>query len=295
MKMFDKADIAERIGTDIKKSKTLHHLKDVEKYFIKLAEKHRLELEYDVVAMEIPYFKTIAYTEYCHSFMIKPLNNELRCKQWADAYADQIETPVGYMEYFRNRITGGNANKYEGMKDSGLEPREAVVVLVGSNKLKDFMCLNKMIFIKKTYKDDVYFKPHPLTTHQLVGELRDILGEDIVLDRGVDLHSLMIGAEVVYTTHLSESAMYAVALKKRVEPVDVYNKIQEGSFYHINKFLLTERDPYEWADIALRSPKCGLINPEVDENWEQRMRDYFEYIMAERERHKHKYVLSTGG
>lgn len=293
--MFDKADMAERIGTGINKSKSLHHLKDVEKYFIKLVEKNKIEWEYDVVAMEIPYFKTLAYTEYCHSFMLKPLNNELRCKQWEDAYKDQLQTPSGYMEYFRSRITEGTANKYQDMKAKELESKEAVVVLIGSNKLKDFMCLNKMIFIKNTYKDEVYFKPHPLTTHQLIGELRDILGEDIVLDRNVDLHPLMRGAEVVYTTHLSESAMYAVSLEKRVEPVDVYNKIQEGSFYHINKYLLSEPNPYEWADMALRSPKCGMINPEVDGNWEQRMREYFDYIMHERDRFKHKYVLSTGG
>lgn len=297
MKMFNQADIKQRIGSDIKKSKTLYHLRDVEKEFIRLSKKHKIEWEYDVVAMELPYFKTMSYTEWAHSFMIKPLQNELRYTQWLDAYNDNLDDSkdLGWMDYWTDKITSGKANKYQDMKDKNLEPVSAIVVLVGSNKLKDTICANKMCYIRDKWDDDVYFKPHPLTTHQLVGELRDMLGEDRVLDRNVDLHPLLLNADIVYTSHLSESVVYAVALEKEIEPIDVYNKITQASFYHINAHLFREEKPKEWITQALRSPKCGIINPELDENWKERIRDYFEYAMDWREKQKNKYVYSIKG
>lgn len=295
MKMFNEADIQERIGDTYKKSKTLLHLEDCEKEFIRLANKYKLEWEYDCVAMELPYFKTIAYTEYAHTFMIKPLQNEIRYTQWIDAYNDNIQGDMGWMDYWADRINRGEANKYANMVESGIKPRKAIAVLLGSNKLKEVICANKMCFLRDRWYDDIYFKPHPLTTYQLIGELKDMLGGKKVLDREIDLHPLLLGAEYVYTSHWSESAMYAVALDKKIDPIDVYNKVHEASFYHINSHLFREKDPKAWMTRALNSSKSGMINPELDSNWKQRMAEYFEYVMDWREDNRYKYVYNTGG
>ena len=82
--MFNRASIKERIG-DIEKSTTLHHLKDCERYFLKLAKKYKIEYAYDVVANELTYFKTLQYTEWAHCFSMNPLQQELRVKQMEDA------------------------------------------------------------------------------------------------------------------------------------------------------------------------------------------------------------------
>ena len=45
-------------------------------------------------------------------------------------------------------------------------------------------------------------------------------------------------AKGVYTTHISESAVYSVVMNKTTQPIDVWNNIQKGSFYCINNHLL---------------------------------------------------------
>ena len=48
--------------------------------------------------------------------------------------------------------------------------------------------------------------------------------------------------KAVYTTHISESAIYAALLGKRIEPIDVWNNIMHGSFSCINNYLFTNQD-----------------------------------------------------
>lgn len=291
MEMLNKKSMQERIG-GVQKSTTLNHLKEVEKHFLKQIKRYKVETSYDVIANELPYFKTLNYTEWAHCFIMHPLQQELRMKQMRDAYEEDSEVKVDYAAYFANRILNGQSNKYEHIKSAidEVKGRENLVVLVGSNKLKDRICLNKLRWIRDTHEDEVYFKPHPLTTYQLVGELKDILGNEYVLDRDEDMYAYLIQAETVYTSHMSESAVYAVSLDKTIEPIDVYNKVEQGSFYHINKFLFDEKNPKDWLNTTLNSSKCGIVNPEVDSKWRERIDEYLDYIMSSRDKYKNKYV-----
>lgn len=291
MEMFNQKSMSERIGDEIKKSTSLSHLKEVEKYVINAIKKHRIEVSYDVIANEIPFFKTFNYTEWAHSFIIHPLQQELRMKQMRDAYLDNAPQTVDFVEYFKDRITSKKSNKYSHIhKDTVHKPRDVLVVLVGSNKLKDRICLNKLRWIRDTYDDDVYFKPHPLTKHQLVGELKDLFGDAHVLHRDADMYEFLLSAKIVFTSHMSESAVYTVCLDKQIEPIDVYNKVEQGSFYHINHFLFTEENPKEWINRTFNSPKCGVINPEIEPNWKQKVDQYLEYITGVRNKFKNKYL-----
>lgn len=292
MDMFNKKSMKERIG-DVPKSKTLDHLKEVEKYFLDTVKKYKIEASYDVVANEIPYFKTLNYTEWAHCFIMHPLCQDLRVQQMRDAYNDNCPQKLDYVGWFKNRIESGQSNKYSHIKDPGENcppPKENLVVLVGSNKLKERICLNKLKWIISTYEDDVYLKPHPLTHYQLVGELQDLFGFDRVLDRDTDLYYYLTRAKRIFTSHMSESAIYSVVLDKEIHPIDIYNKVEQGSFYHINKFLFTEDDPKEWANRTFNSPKSGIVNPQIDEHWKVRIDNYLEYISEQRSKNKNKYV-----
>ena len=293
MHMFNKQAQRERIG-DIKKNASLDHLKPVEKYFLNKVKQYKIEISYDVIANELPYFKTINYTEWAHSFIMHPLQQELRIKQMLDAYLDNCDIKHDFCEYLKQRIISRKSNKYQHI-DMQVEyvPREVLVVLVGSNKLKDRICLNKLRWIKNKHEEDVWFKPHPLTTYQLVGELKDLFGEKCVTDRDADMYKLLLDAEIVYTSHMSESVAYCVSLDKQIEPIDVYGKVEQGSFYHINHPLFTESNPKLWLNRAFNSAKSGIVNPELDSNWREKVDQYLEYIMLEREQHKDKYVYGS--
>lgn len=294
MEMFDKRSNKERIG-HLNKSETLYHLKEAEEFLFRTLKRfgNKVAISYDVIANEIPYFKTLNYTEWAHCLMVHPLQQELRLKQVTDAYNDNAEIKTDFIEYFRNKVLNGTNNKYDHIPKE-LDPdtvyRKNLVVLVGSNKLKERVCLNKLKWIKTNYDGEVFFKPHPITTHQFVGELKDLFGSDTVLDRDSNMYAYMLRADTVFTTHMTESATYAICLDKTIEPIDVYHKAEQGSFYHINKFLFTESEPKVWLNRVLNSHKCGVFNPEIELHWKDKLESYIEYILQTRDSFKNKYI-----
>lgn len=290
MEMFEPKSMKERIG-DMKKSETLKPLEEVERYFLNRIKRYDFDAAYDVIANEIPYFHTVQYTEYAHCFMMHPLNQEIRVRQMSEAYHDNTEVKIDYAEFLKNNIAKGTANKYQGMKnDREYEYRGNLVVLVGSNVLKKRVCLNKLRYLSKKYVGDIWFKPHPMTTFGLIGELKDLFGEDKILPRNANMYDFLAHADVIHTSHMSESAAYAVALDKKIEPIDVYNKITQGSFYHINKFLFIEKDPKEWLNKTFNSHKSGIICPTIDPDWKAKVDAYLEYIDEIKESYKNKYI-----
>jgi len=288
--MFNEKSMKERIGS-MEKNVSLLALQEVEDYFFKKIKRYDFDPSYDVIANEIPYFRTVCYTEYAHCFMIHPLNQELRLKQVMDAYNDNVEVEYDYVAHFKDFVLNKNPNKYLNMvNDKEYPKRSNLVVLVGSNKLKERLCLNKLRYISNKCGNDVWFKPHPITTHSIIGEIMDLFGEEKILPRNSNLYSFLVDADVVYTTHMSESVLYSVCLDKQVEPTDVYHKAEQASFYHINKWLFTEKNPKEWVNRTFNSYKSGIINPVVDPNWKTKIDNYLEYIDEVRESYKNKYI-----
>ena len=292
MEMFNENVAKQRIGP-LKKSKALDPLRDVERYFLRQVKKYNIETSYDVLAQEIPYFRTFAYTEYATCFMVHPLNLDLRLNQIVDAYNDDTSEVLDFALYFESNIKNNLSNKYQDRKTDFDRYKEVdnLVVLPGSNKLKSNTCLNKLLHIKRTHGDNVYFKPHPITTHTFIGEIKDQFGEDLILPRDIDMYHFMQKADKVYTTHISESAMYAACLGKEIEPIDVYNNVERGSFYHVNKFLFEHReDPKPWINKTLSSYKSGIFCPQIEDNWKEKMDKYLEYMTAKRETYKDWFI-----
>ena len=58
--MFNQKVLKERIGP-LKKNKALNEIEQVEGYVIRKCSEHGIETSYDVLAEEMPYFKTLAY------------------------------------------------------------------------------------------------------------------------------------------------------------------------------------------------------------------------------------------
>ena len=213
--MFNKKELDKRIGP-LKKEKGLYQLEQVEGYVIRKASENGLESSYDVMAEEMPYFKTLAYTEYAGNFYLQPLNFKLRNEQLIDAFHCNEKTKeLDYSDWLVNRVVNNNANKYLERDEkaySKYPAKDYIVVLPGSNKVRENVCLNRLKFIAKEHGDNIYFKPHPITTHQIIGELKDFFGEDNVLPRNINMYYYLQKAKGVYTTHISESCVYGVVL-----------------------------------------------------------------------------------
>ena len=292
MEMFNKKELQGRIGP-LKKSKHLYDLEQVEGYVIRRASEYGMPTSYDVMAEEMPYFKTLAYTEYAGCFYLQPLNFKLRNEQMRDAWHDKDHDVVDYHAWFVDKVVNNSNNKYEDREDvSNQYPaKDAIVVLPGSNKVRDNVCLNKLKWIKQKYGDNVYFKPHPITTHQIIGELKDFFGEECILPRHADMYYYLQKAKDVYTTHISESCLYSVALGKPTQPIDVWNNIQRGSFYCVNNYLMYHQiSGKNYINKTFSSYKSGIINPAVDKDWKQKVDNYLEYIMQKRECYKNWFI-----
>jgi len=291
MEMFNKTELDKRIGP-LQKSKSLYDLEAVEGYVVRKCGEYGLEHSYDVMAEEMPYFKTMAYTEYAGCFYLQPLNYKIRNEQMIDAYYDNAEI-VDYSSWLINRIVDKKANKYEDRTEmyDKYPPKDYLVVLPGSNKVRENVCLNRLKHIKRLHGDNVYFKPHPITTHQIIGELKDFFGEENILPRNMDMYHYLQKAKGVYTTHISESCIYGIVTGKKTEPIDVWNNIQRGSFYCINNHLLThQKDAKEYINKTFSSYKSGIINPEVDKNWKEKVDKYMDYIVNKRETYKNWFL-----
>ena len=291
MEMFNKAELDKRIGP-LKKSKGLYNLEAVEGYVLRKCGENGLEHSYDVMAEEMPYFKTMAYTEYAGCFYLQPLNYKIRNEQMIDALYDNNEI-VDYSSWFINRIVDNKANKYEDRKElyDKYPPKDYLVVLPGSNKVRENVCLNRLKYISRLHGDNVYFKPHPITTHQIIGELKDFFGEDNILPRDINMYYYFQKAKGVYTTHISESCLYGIVSGKNTEPIDVWNNIQQGSFYCINNHLLMhQKNAKQYINKTFSSYKSGIINPEVDKNWKEKVDKYIDYICAKRETYKNWFL-----
>ena len=292
MEMFNKKELQGRIGP-LKKSKSLYDLEQVEGYVIRRASELGLETSYDVMAEEMPYFKTLAYTEYAGCFYLQPLNFKLRNEQMQEAWHDSDSEIVDYHSWFVDKVVNNSNNKYTDREDvSNKYPaKNAIVVLPGSNKVRENVCLNKLKWIKQKYGDNVYFKPHPITTHQIIGELKDFFGEDCILPRDADMYYFLQKANEVYTTHISESCLYAVALGKPTQPIDVWNNIQRGSFYCINNYLMYHQmSGKEYINKTFSSYKSGIINPAVDKDWRKKVDAYLDWIYLRRECYKNWFL-----
>jgi hypothetical protein len=292
MEMFNETELNKRIGP-LKKSKGLYNLEAVEGYIIRKCGEHGLEHSYDVMAEEMPYFKTLAYTEYAGCFYLQPLNYKLRNEQMIDAAASSGGEIVDYSSWLINRIVDNKANKYTERKQvyDKYPPKDYLVVLPGSNKVRENVCLNRLKYIKRLHGDNIYFKPHPITTHQIIGELKDFFGEENILPRDINMYYYLQKAKGIYTTHISESCIYGVVTGKVTEPIDVWNNIQRGSFYCINNHLLANQsDAKKYINKTFSNYKSGIINPEVDKDWKKKVDMYIEYICKKREVYKNWFI-----
>jgi len=221
--LLDEKETRKRIG-DLKKTDKIKLLKPVEDLLFEILAPTDVDVSYDVIASELPYFQTFGYTEWAGSIIIYPLCMKLRELQVVEAYRDAIpEKSVDFIAYLKGQVEQGIANKYKDRKASDeLEERESLVVLLGGNKLHKCTCLNKLKWVKSNYGHSIWFKPHPLTEFKLIGELKDMFGESNVAHRDADLYTMMAKAKKIFATHHSESVALATALSKDVNPIDVY-------------------------------------------------------------------------
>lgn len=282
--MFDREETISRIGPKLRKNNDLGILQEVEDFFIELSIEKGYDNAYDVTASENPCFSTLGYTEYGGSFMITPLNNDIKRDMILDSLMSPDKNVNRWDLYYRDVINKGVANKYSARNKSTRVGRKSLIIPLGTNKFIEVLDIDKIANVCK--RESAFVKPHPITTHEYIGLLKDKCGEGSVLKRDDDLYAMLAQCEKVYTTHYSESMLYAAMLGKDIDVVDKLGKHFQAGFWHFNSFIL--RTPKEaripQLNKILSSHHSGVFNPNVEKNWKQKMILFFDY-MDDRRRH----------
>ena len=69
------------------------------------------------MAEEMPYFKTMAYTEFATCFYLQPLNAKIRNEMMIDAWRDNVKDPVIGRHILYKILLIKKANKYDDRDD----------------------------------------------------------------------------------------------------------------------------------------------------------------------------------
>lgn len=292
-KMFDKHAIKQHIGNEVKFRGRLESLKPVEEYFIAKCKKVGIDYSYDCTADENTYFKTLNYTTYAGLFIMHPLSFSQQMFQMYDAKVDCLPS-VGHIEWIENNIQANQVSKYVQQNGSELNKQvyenvEAVAVLAGSNKFFEHTSKVKYDKIIKKHGNKLVLKPHPITNTDVLGEIFNSKGNAYMANRTDDLYSIMQKAKIVYTTHISETALTALLMGKKISPLEPFNKRLTGSFFHINHFCFSEERPIETLKSIFASPKSGIVHPEIDVDWKNKIDQYFDYVLTKRGLQKGHY------
>lgn len=291
--MFDPENMKKHIGTHLVYNDDLNLLKPVEKYFIELCINEGIEYSHDCTAYENPYFKTLNYSSFCGMFMMHPLQFELSWFQMYDAKNDN-KNSIGHLAWIKDKIIRKSMSKYTNKKEEAInldliKHAKALVILPGGNKFDFQINKNKLARLCRNYGKDLLIKPHPISEDKFIDTLKIYGLKSILVNKNVDLYFLMNLVDKIYTTHISETALTAAILEKKIEPIDKAQKRLCGSFSHINHFLFTEEQPLTVVDSIFASPKSGIIQPEIDKDWRNKMEQYFEYILKKRDIQREYY------
>lgn len=158
---------------------------------------------------------------------------------------------------------------------------EKVLFLPGSNLL----CKPKCIDIRrcdKLIKEGYVIKPHPITAHIFIAELKARYGKDKVLGKNEGGHELLLNASEIGTAQNSEMGITAFLLGKKVQMVS--HPVKERQ-----KALLTYESFYESVAgtdarktiLKLFSAKnSGIIfnfDEDADERLERYLANFWEY------------------
>ena len=269
------------------------HLLEVEAFFLAEMQKYPTSPCYDLGAAEHPYFDNVNYTNFSDFFMMKPLQPELAHIQTEEALIyGSTEPDFNFYARYAERLNDDNFNKYT-TEGRSVQNCTAVVVLLGTNAL-DAVCRKKLEFIYREHGTLAVYKPHPLTDFadtSVEQHMKSFVHKHItVAGKDEDVYSYIKDAEVVYTTHWSETAFHAACLGKRVEPIVKFNEKLHGSYGHINKHIFETDEPKYVINKMLNSYRSGLVHPTYQPDWKERISKYLGYIHDKRSNYRTRYL-----
>ena len=268
-------------------------MRECEQFLIDKIKKYETVVMYDMNFPEQPFFSTINYCSLGEIFYTHPLSPESAYSQMESCFVDREPIKTDYFEYFKEKYSNDYMNKYENQKERSINEFDAVVVLPGQNKFNT-ICINKLKYIVHEHGYRAVFKFHPLTKEDGQKDfIRLLPNNTCFVDGNESVYDYIKDADIVYTSHNSDSAFASVCLEKTISPIDSFQMKVHGTFAAINHFLFSHMNRKEIINMILNNYRSGLFVPNLNDDWRERMSKYLEYIHEKRDMFKKYYIENT--
>ena len=150
------------------------------------------------------------------------------------------------------------------------------------------MCKPDCIDIKrvdKLVKEGYIIKPHPITAHIFIAELRARYGYDKVLGKKEGGHELLLNASKIATAQNSEMGIVALLLGKDIEMVSFPVKKREKRLLTYESFYdaLARTDAKKTILKLFSAKNSGIIfnfDEDADERLERYLANFWDYKIA---------------
>lgn len=247
-----------------------------------IVEKCPYPASYDVNASQPLRFTEFTYTEILGGVYLRTQNAETNARIIAEegAYTDEEKDVL-------SPLVESLTDKYilESIGNIGCDMPEDVCFLPGTNLIN---MLDDNIIARLAFdKEDLMFKPHPLTDDGYLSYLKGQFGGRNIISPNVSGMDLLRGCNTVYSTSASELMIAGALLDKDIVNVGAYLAEPAGVYYAITRVLLAKKKHERKLFIAdlLRTVDSGLIFPWMP-NVEERVEAFYRRALTLRELHK---------
>lgn len=170
------------------------------------------------------------------------------------------------------KIVNGLQNKYNLQWNT--EFYDKVIFLPGSNLL----CKGTVIDysrVKKLVDDGYVIKPHPITAHVYIADLKRRFGTENVLNKKEGGYELLLNCKQVATAPNSEMGLIALLLKKQLSLVSFPKAAREKNLLTYESFYdtVSNRQSYLALCKILSARNSGVIF-DFDKDAEERLQAY---------------------
>lgn len=245
-----------------------------------------VKLRYSCNVMPMRHIDGFAFVEFLGGIMMTSSSgviNEMAITDLAQkASAEWIKPFIGAVAETPDKYTEFMQPPPDGIK--------AAVILPGSNILQQIAC--RWILEELPQRvDGLYFKPHPVTTNEIIALLASF-GK--VLPREVSAYSLLSAEGIkIYTTMASTLALQARLLGKEVYSIEesyfryaepVNDKFYVAPFQHWRRLVMSELGvtPELWKlQAVLSNPLSGFFYPGY--TTEADVVEYFKYMLQHKQ------------
>ena len=198
------------------------------------------------------------YTDALEDYLyIKPAN-----QYFAEMamYASVKLEPTGYGEKLVDQMGKGIEDKYRLRRSSA--KHRFVIFLPGTNCIKKVFDWDKA---KAAVDQGAVIKPHPISSASLLVHLRNLYGEDNVLNRKESGHELMRAADIVGCCWNSEMGLAAIAAGKGFHLFTDLKSKSHGTYHPIYKAILSGGNYRDNLIRVFDSPFSGMIYGKSDD------------------------------